>query len=84
MDSKIFIEIIRNDKKIFSGKIGITQMKRKITELVEFLYRETSFPHGCFLMTGTGVVPPDEFSLQTRDEIRITIDHIGTLVNYVE
>ena len=84
VDSKIFIEIIRNDKKIFSGKIGITQMKRKFTELVEFLYRETSFPHGCFLMTGTGVVPPDEFSLQTRDEIRITIDHIGTLVNYVE
>ena len=84
VDSKIFIEIIRNDKKIFSGKIGITQMKRKFTELVEFLFRETSFPHGCFLMTGTGIVPPDDFTLHTGDEIRITIDHIGTLVNYVE
>jgi 2-dehydro-3-deoxy-D-arabinonate dehydratase len=83
-DSKILMEIIRNDKKIFSGKVGITQMKRKFTELAEFLFRETSFPHGCFLMTGTGIVPPDEFSLQTGDEIRITIDYIGTLVNYVD
>jgi 2-dehydro-3-deoxy-D-arabinonate dehydratase len=84
LDSKIFMEIIRTDKKIFSGKVSITQMKRKFTELVEFLFKETSFPYGCFLMTGTGIIPPDEFTLQTGDEIRITIDHIGTLVNYVE
>ncbi|MEE9461597.1 MAG: fumarylacetoacetate hydrolase family protein [Bacteroidales bacterium] len=83
-DSKILMEIIRTDKKIFSDEVAISQMKRKFMELVEFLFRETSFPHGCFLMTGTGIVPPDEFSLKTGDEIRITIDHIGTLVNYVE
>ncbi len=83
-DSKIHMEIIRSDKKIFAGEAAISQMKRKFTELVEFLHRETSFPHGCFLMTGTGIVPPDDFTLFMGDEIRITIDHIGTLVNYVE
>ena len=83
-DSKILMEIIRTDKKIFSDEVAVSQMKRKLTELVAFLFRETSFPHGCFLMTGTGIVPPDDFTLHTGDEIRITIDHIGTLVNYVE
>jgi 2-dehydro-3-deoxy-D-arabinonate dehydratase len=83
-DSKIRMEIIRTDNKIFSGEIGISQMKRKFTELVGFLFRETSFPHGCFMMTGTGIVPPDNFTLHPGDEISITIDHIGTLVNYVE
>ena len=58
-------------------------MKRKPEELVEYLYRECSFPHGCFLMTGTGVVPPNDFTLAPADEIRITIDSIGTLVNQV-
>ena len=83
-DSKIHMEIIRTDKRLFSGEIGILQMKRKFTELVEFLFRETSFPLGCFLMTGTGIVPPDDFTLHPGDEIRITIDHIGTLINVVE
>ena len=78
------MEIIRSDQKIFSDTVAISQMKRKFMELVEFLFMETSFPHGCFLMTGTGIVPPDDFTLHTRDEIKITIDHIGTLVNYVE
>jgi 2-dehydro-3-deoxy-D-arabinonate dehydratase len=50
---------------------------------VEFLFREASFPAGCFLFTGTGIVPPDDFTLQAGDEIRIAIAPIGTLVNRV-
>jgi 2-dehydro-3-deoxy-D-arabinonate dehydratase len=58
-------------------------MKRKHTELVEYLFRETSFPNGVYLMTGTGVVPPDHFTLKSGDEIKISIDNIGTLLNIV-
>ena len=58
-------------------------MKRKHTELVEYLFRETTFPHGTYLMTGTGIVPPDDFSLLTNDEVLISIEGIGTLVNRV-
>jgi 2-dehydro-3-deoxy-D-arabinonate dehydratase len=58
-------------------------MKRKPEELASWLFRETSFPNGCYLMTGTGIVPPDDFTLSTDDEIRIRIEGIGTLVNYV-
>ena len=59
-------------------------MKRQPPLLVEYLYRESSFPHGSFLMTGTGVVPPDSFTLARGDEIRIGIAGIGTLFNTVE
>ena len=58
-------------------------MKRKPEELVEYLYHSSSFPLGCFLLTGTGIVPPDSFTLQPGDEIRITIPPIGTLANVV-
>ena len=58
-------------------------MKRKHEELVEFLLRETSFPNGVYLMTGTGVVPPDHFTSDPGDEIKISIENIGTLVNTV-
>jgi 2-dehydro-3-deoxy-D-arabinonate dehydratase len=58
-------------------------MKRKPSELVDYLYRDNSFPHGCVLLTGTGIVPPDEFTLAAGDEIAITIEPIGTLVNVV-
>jgi len=51
--------------------------------LVEYLFRETSFPNGVYLMTGTGVVPPDHFTLKSGDEIKISIDNIGTLLNIV-
>jgi len=50
---------------------------------VQFLYRETSFPHGCVLLTGTGIVPPDEFTLREGDAVAITIEPIGTLENVV-
>ncbi len=82
-DTKIHLEILRNGKAIFSDTIAISQMKRKHNELVEFLFRECKFPNGCFLMTGTGIIPPDDFTLKVRDEVRITIDNIGTLINFV-
>jgi 2-dehydro-3-deoxy-D-arabinonate dehydratase len=82
-DSKIRIEIIRNGEIIFSGEISIDRMKRKHEELAQYLFRETSFPHGVYLMTGTGIVPPDHFTLNVEDEIRISIEGIGTLVNTV-
>jgi 2-dehydro-3-deoxy-D-arabinonate dehydratase len=81
--TKIAIEIHRAASGVFSGATTLKEMKRKPQELVEYLYRNNSFPHGCFLLTGTGVVPPDSFTLQTGDEVRITIPPIGTLVNAV-
>src|SRR5690606_4776324 len=59
------------------------QMKRTQEELVSYVYRECSFPHGALIMTGTGIVPSHEFTLASGDEIRISIGHIGTLINYV-
>lgn len=79
----VSMEIIRNHEIIFQNSIGINQMKRTPQELVAYVYRECSFPHGCLIMTGTGIVPGNDFTLQGGDEIRITIDHIGTLVNIV-
>jgi 2-dehydro-3-deoxy-D-arabinonate dehydratase len=83
-DAMISIEILRKSKSVFSGEISIARMKRNHTELVSYLFREMSFPHGTYLMTGTGIVPPDNFTLNVGDEIRISIEHIGTLVNRVE
>ena len=81
--TEIRIEILRAGKQAFAGTTSLDRMKRQFEELAEFLYRETSFPHGCYLMTGTGVVPPDNFTLNPGDEIRITVDPIGTLSNTV-
>lgn len=79
----IFLDIYRNGKKVFSGEIGINQMKRTPEELVSYVYKECSFPHGALIMTGTGIVPGNDFTLKSGDEIRISIDHIGTLINIV-
>ena len=81
--TEITLEIRRGGAGVFSGATTLKEMKRTIKELVEYLYRNNSFPQGCFLLTGTGVVPPDRFTLQIGDEIRITIPPIGTLVNFV-
>ena len=62
----------------------IDQMKKKPLELVDYLYRDNTFPTGCLLMTGTGVVPDDDFTLKQGDEVSITIDSIGTLVNTMD
>lgn len=82
-DAMIQLEILSNDENIFFGEISINRMKRKHTELVEYLFKETSFIYGVYLMTGTGIVPPNKFSLREGDEIRISIEGIGTLVNTV-
>ena len=81
--TEISIDIRRREQSVFSGATRLSEMKRKPEELVEYLYRSSSFPHGCFLLTGTGIVPPDSFTLQPGDEILITIPPIGTLVNQV-
>ena len=80
----IEMSIQREQETVFEGKIEISQMKRSHEELVGFLFRECSFPHGCFLMTGTCVVPGNEFTLSKGDAIHITIEQIGTLINVVE
>lgn len=82
-NTNIHLEIIRSNKNVFEGNVAISQMKRSLEELVSFVYRECSFPRGCLIMTGTGIVPPNDFTLKSGDEIRITIDHIGTLINTV-
>src|SRR5215203_2768001 len=80
----ISLTISRNDKKVFEGSIAISQIKRTLEELVSFVYRECSFPNGCLIMTGTGIVPGSDFTLKTGDEINISIDNIGTLSNTVQ
>lgn len=81
--TEIAIEIRRAGAAVFTGGTTISQIKRTFTSLAEFLFRDNAFPHGCYLMTGTGTVPPDTFTLHSGDEIRITIAPIGTLVNSV-
>ncbi|MGB8481112.1 MAG: fumarylacetoacetate hydrolase family protein [Acidobacteriaceae bacterium] len=83
VSTDIKIEIRREGKVVFSGETTLKEMKRSPEELVEYLYRASSFPSGCFLLTGTGIVPPDSFTLRLGDEIRITIPAIGTLGNEV-
>jgi 2-dehydro-3-deoxy-D-arabinonate dehydratase len=58
-------------------------MKRKPDELLHYLFRELSFPQGCYLMTGTGIIPPSDFTLQKGDTVHISIEPIGTLTNVV-
>jgi 2-dehydro-3-deoxy-D-arabinonate dehydratase len=81
--TEIQIEIVRNQSSVFRGATTLSQMKREPQELVEYLYRESGYPDGCYLLTGTGVVPPDSFTLSSGDEVRITIEPIGTLRNKV-
>ena len=82
--TEIKLEILRNANSAFSGFTALAQLKRDPAILVEYLFRDNEFPFGCFLLTGTGIVPPDSFTLQAKDEIRISIDQIGTLVNTVQ
>ncbi len=81
--TEIMLEIFRQGRIEFSGSIALTELKRAPKLLVEYLHRDNSFPHGCFLMTGTGIVPPSTFTLVSGDLIRITIEPIGTLENEV-
>jgi 2-dehydro-3-deoxy-D-arabinonate dehydratase len=82
-ETKINMQIIRRGTTMYAEEIAISKMKRKHVELVEFLFRECTFPFGCLLMTGTCLVPPNDFTLQSGDVIVIRIDHIGELKNTV-
>jgi len=82
--TEIHLTIRRGGEPVFEGSAALSAMKRRCEELISFLYRESSFPNGCFLLTGTGVVPPDSFTLASGDQVEIAIDDIGVLCNSVE
>ncbi|MEX2512722.1 MAG: fumarylacetoacetate hydrolase family protein [Cyclobacteriaceae bacterium] len=82
-ETEIKLDIFRKGEKVFSEAIAISQIKRDFDQLVEFLFREYTFPKGAMLMTGTGIVPDSSFTLQKEDEVNIQIDGIGTLSNIV-
>lgn len=79
----IQIEIARQGKIAFAGNTTLAELKRDPKELAKFLFRDNSFPQGVFLLTGTGIVPGDDFTLASGDVIRISIHEIGTLENFV-
>jgi 2-dehydro-3-deoxy-D-arabinonate dehydratase len=83
-DTKIRMKISRSGSEVFSGEISINQMKRKHDELISYLFRAMHFQQGAYLMTGTCLVPPNDFTLQPGDMVSMTIDGIGTLENKVE
>jgi 2-dehydro-3-deoxy-D-arabinonate dehydratase len=82
-ETAIRMQIVRAGVVAFEGETALSQIQRPFESLVDWLYRDNSFPAGAFLMTGTGIVPGDDFTLAPGDDIRIEIDGIGTLVNHV-
>ena len=83
-DLPIKLEILRGGEVLFSEETGTSRMHRTFDDLVSYLFRGNAFPAGVFLMTGTGIVPPSEFTLQDGDTVTITIEPIGALTNPVE
>jgi 2-dehydro-3-deoxy-D-arabinonate dehydratase len=79
----IRLEIDREGRTIVSDETSLNRMARKLEDLIDWLGRDNLFPTGVVLLTGTGIVPPDEFSLHAGDSVRISIDGIGTLANAV-
>lgn len=79
--TEIRVAVRRSAAVVFEGATTLAQLKRTLAELVGFLFRDNSHPQGCLLMTGTGIVPPDDFSLELGDVVDITIGGIGTLSN---
>jgi 2-dehydro-3-deoxy-D-arabinonate dehydratase len=77
------MSIVRNGEPVFAGETSTRRMKRRFAELIDYLMRDNLFPEGVFLLTGTGIVPPDEFTLEPGDRIEITCPEIGTLSNVV-
>src|SRR5712692_9499078 len=83
-DITIRMIIERRGERIFEGTTALAAMKRTFAELVHWLGLENSFPHGAILLTGTGIVPPDDFTLATGDLVSIEVTGIGQLTNLVE
>ncbi|MGC4004485.1 MAG: fumarylacetoacetate hydrolase family protein [Pirellulales bacterium] len=82
-DAAITIAIKRGKTKVFSGDTSTEQLNRTFDELIGWLGRDNSFPHGVVLLTGTGIVPGEDFTLEPGDEIRIAIEGLGELTNHV-
>jgi 2-dehydro-3-deoxy-D-arabinonate dehydratase len=82
-ETAIRLEIARGGRAAFAGETTLAALKRRPEELVSYLTKETTFPDGVFLMTGTGIIPPNDFTLAPGDEIRIEITGVGRLVNTV-
>ncbi len=80
----IHLEIVRSGTKAFEATTSTSKLARKLVDLVDWLGKENDFPEGVYLMTGTGIVPPDAFTLASGDQVKITIQGIGTLENRVE
>ena len=82
-DSTLSMSIARRGEEVFAGAVTLDQIKRSLESLADWLYRENVFPRGAYLMTGTGIVPPDDFTLRPGDQVHITHDAVGTLTNVV-
>ncbi len=82
-ETEIKMQISRASNVVFEGRVRINQIVRKFEDLAEYLYKEMSFENGCFLMTGTGIVPDSQFTLEQNDEVYIEVEGIGRLINYV-
>lgn len=80
---QIELKIDRDGSEVFQGSVSVYQLKRSFSELRDYLFRSQRFPHGAALLTGTGIVPPDHFSLNPGDRVSIAISGIGTLSNQV-
>jgi len=80
---RIRLRIVRGGRPAFEGETSVGQIKRTFAELAEHLFRSQKFPHGAVLLTGTGVVPPDSFTLAAGDLVEIDILGIGPLRNPV-
>jgi 2-dehydro-3-deoxy-D-arabinonate dehydratase len=83
LTTMIRMSILRGADVAYRGEVAISQIKRSLTELASWLYRESDFPAGCYLMTGTCLVPGNDFTLREGDNVEISIDGIGTLTNSV-
>jgi 2-dehydro-3-deoxy-D-arabinonate dehydratase len=83
-ETHVRLTIRRGNEPVVQDSTTLAQIKRGFEELVHWLFKENSHPQGCLLMTGTGIVPLPDFSLQTGDVVEIAIDGLGELVNIME
>ena len=79
--TKIELTISRDGETVFSGDTNLGQLARTFDDLISWLYRENDIPTGAFLMTGTGIVPDDDFTLEDGDSVSIAVTGVGTLTN---
>ena len=80
---KVGLKIFRNDEIVFDGNSSTAEMKRNVIELVDWLQRSNDLPEVAVLMTGTGIIPPQDFTLKQDDIVEISIEKIGTLRNKI-